>query len=231
VTRNGGLALIPGKDNLKRSYKLIRLHTLSMAKLPHLDSKILSENLLEAIHCSSNCRIMSLFKTLQNSPATITLFHNKKVPQLVLLYSILEKLSRKLNADRTKFQIDLMENKMPTFDQFKFLINSCISDDASTETVKRCYPLVTPRKTSSEKEKKSVTIAPPLALQNRNFKTFREGEYAMIYDAFNQLVEDAHAHPEHDPSEIFRAPLVVDWDQCLVAGDEATLEQILAKYE
>lgn len=171
---------------------------------------------------------MSLFRTLQNSPGTISIFHNKKLPSLVLLYSILDKAGERINNDTTKFQVDVMTNKMPTFDQFQFLINNCAKDEAAKGFIRNAYPLVNPKK--STKEKNSTTIEPPKALRRENWKTFTEGEYAIVYDAFNQLVEDIDANPEHDPSEIFKAPLVVDWDQCIVAGDEHSLEEILDKY-
>ena len=58
-------------------------------------------------------------------------------------------------------------------------------------------------------------------------KMFSEKEYAMIYDAYNKAVEEKDI-PEED---IFRRPLVVDWDQSLIAGDETTLAAILDKYK
>lgn len=172
---------------------------------------------------------MSLFKTLQNSPATISIFHNKKIPSLTLLYSILDKSAAKINADRQKLNVDVMVNKMPTYDQFSFIVNSCLKDDKSKGFLKNAFPLVSPKQSSGEKLR--ITQIPPIQLQGKNWKTFSEGEYAIVYEAFQSLVDDLDAHPEHDPSEIFRAPLLVDWDQCLVAGDESSLEEILAKYK
>ncbi|CAH2355009.1 hypothetical protein CLIB1423_20S01992 [[Candida] railenensis] len=173
---------------------------------------------------------MSLFKTLQNAPATISIFHNKKIPNSTLLYSILDKASAKINADKEKFQVDVMINKMPTYDQFSFIINSCLKDDKSKSFLKNAFPLVSPKQ-SSGGEKSRITQIPPIQLQGKNWKTFSEGEYAIVYEAFQSLVDDLEAHPEHDPSEIFKAPLLVDWDQSLIAGDESSLEEILAKYK
>lgn len=125
----------------------------------------------------------------------------------------------KLNAERTKFQIDL--RTVQVFD------HSCIWDDASSETIKGCYPLVTPRKSSSEKEKKSVTIAPPLALESRKLKTSRDGEYAktfMLSISWWKMRTRTRARL----SEIFRALLVADLlKPC--CRRRATLEQALAK--
>ncbi|CAK7890668.1 hypothetical protein CAAN1_01S00364 [[Candida] anglica] len=173
---------------------------------------------------------MSLFKTLQNSPATISIFHNKKLPASGTLYRILEKADNKLNASTQQFQVDLMTDKMPTFDQFQFLVNSCTADEQGRSVLLDAYPFMSEKKSSKDRSK--VTVQPPVGVQGTNWKTFTEGEYAIVHDAFEHLLAESKSdNPDHDPSEVFRAPLVVDWDQCLVAGDVTSLEHLLAKYQ
>ena len=62
-------------------------------------------------------------------------------------------------------------------------------------------------------------------------KVFSQSEYQKIYDTFNKLVENENDQSvETNPAQIFKAPLVVDWDQDLLAGDQETLKALLAKY-
>lgn len=64
---------------------------------------------------------------------------------------------------------------------------------------------------------------------DRGFKVFSPNEYERISEAFQESVNSSE--PDIDPSQLFRAPLIVDWDQNLIACDEEGLATILAKYE
>lgn len=181
------------------------------------------------IETSVNNNTMSFFRTLQNSPATISIFHNSKLPLSGELYHVLDKAYYKLNDDKTKFQVDLMSNKMPTYDQFVLIVNSCLKDQSSKKALKNCYPFMYGKKSGEETNR--TTVKPPIRTVDGNsggVNVFSEGEYGMIYDTFNKLKESKD--PEVDASDIFQAPLVVDWDQCLIAGDEDGLSAILKKY-
>ncbi|CUM66547.1 uncharacterized protein PRCAT00004216001 [Priceomyces carsonii] len=167
---------------------------------------------------------MSLFRSLQNSPATISIFHNGKLPASAKIYKLLDNAYFKLNDKKNKFQIDLMQDKMPTYDQYVLLSQKFLKDKASKDTLKQCYPLFSDRKTSGPDDVIIKGVQPSSGL-----KVFNEGEYSMIYDAFNTLItkDDADIKAE----DIFRPPLVVDWDQNLLANDEKGLNHILEKYQ
>ena len=55
-------------------------------------------------------------------------------------------------------------------------------------------------------------------------------EYQMIYDTFNKLQESSDQSINTIASNVFQAPLVVDWDNDVIAGDEETLKAILSNY-
>lgn len=173
---------------------------------------------------------MSLFRTLQHSPATISIFHNSKVPKSAALYSLLDKSYFQLNNDKNLFQVDVVADQMPTYDQYILIYQQYAKDSASNHILKGCFPFMFDQKSANAKG--CVTITSPVGLlsQTQNnaadrIKFFTEGEYAMIHEAFNSLTEEGA-----DASQLFLAPLVVDWDQQLIANDETTLSAILHKY-
>lgn len=171
-------------------------------------------------------RKMSLFRTLQNSPATISIFHNARVPASARVYASLEKAYFRLNEDKNQFLIDLCVKQMPTYDQFKMIYSNCIYLGECEDILKKVYPLLGDKLTVENK--KPVTIKSLGVNTDRGFKVFSLNEYERISEAFRELVDAAE--PEIDPSHLFCAPLVVDWDQNLIACDEDGLAAILAKY-
>ncbi|SGZ49074.1 CIC11C00000003095 [Sungouiella intermedia] len=171
---------------------------------------------------------MSLFRSLQNSPATISIFHYAKQPASAKVYATLEKAYFRYNENKNQFQIDLNAKKMPTYDQFKDIYSHAVHGEAAKTVIQTCFPLLSDKKTSSLAE--HFTTFKSLGVKtDRGFKIFSENEYVAIQEAFSQLVNESE--PEIDPTELFRAPLVVDWDQNLIACDEDGLETILAKYK
>lgn len=170
---------------------------------------------------------MSLFRLLQNSPATISIFHNARAPASAQVYASLEKAYFKLNEDKNKFQLDLMAKAMPTYSQFRDIYLHCIHKELCKEALQTAFPLLSDRRTKSKDA--SVTYKALGVDTNRGLKVFSENEYEKIHEAFNVAVNEDE--PEIDPSQLFRAPLVVDWDQNLIAADEEGLRAILAKYE
>lgn len=153
-----------------------------------------------------------MFKVF-SSPATVTIFHNSKIPLSESLKHILFEKLDKVNATKSsQFAIDLMENKMPTFDQYKSLITM------NSTKVKLTYPLLSDRLDLPEK---TIFKGTP--------NLFNQGEYSIIYDAFNEAVADPTK--PIDPSHIFKAPLVVDWDQSKVAISESDLYDLLSAYK
>ncbi|RKP30917.1 DUF1687-domain-containing protein [Metschnikowia bicuspidata] len=170
---------------------------------------------------------MSLFRTLQNSPATISIFHNARVPALAKMFAQLEKAYYRSNDGKDLFQLDVAVKQMPTYDQFKLIYSKCIHSDAYKQTLKQVYPLLNDR--VLVQDHKSVLFKSSGMHTDRGFKVFSHNEYERIREAFSELVNSSE--PETDPSQLFRAPLIVDWDQNLIACDEDGLAAILIKYE
>lgn len=170
---------------------------------------------------------MSLFRSLQNSPATISIFHNAKVPASARIYANLEKAYYKLNEDKNQFQIDLNAKQMPTYDQFKDVYSQAVHGEEAKHVLQDCYPLLSDRKSADHN---NTTTFKSLGVNtDRGFKVFSQNEYEKIHEAFTQLVNEAE--PDIDPSGLFKAPLIIDWDQNLIASDEEGLDAILAKYK
>lgn len=169
---------------------------------------------------------MSLFRSLQNSPAIISIFHSSKLPESVALYRSLEKAYYSLNEDKNQFQIDLVTKQMPTYDQFRDINSRCVNSEAAKLVLQRCYPLLQDKLTQSKDT--LVTMKSAGIRNDRGVRVFSASEYEKIHEVFDELVNEKE--PEFDPAHLFRAPLVVDWDQNLIACDEEGLQAILAKY-
>lgn len=170
---------------------------------------------------------MSLFRSLQNSPATISIFHNARVPTLARVYAALEKAYYQFNDDKNLFQIDLNAKQMPTYDQFKTIYSNCVLGDRCNTVLKECFPLLNDKFTQSEHS--SVTVKSLGIRHDRGFKIFSQNEYDHIHEAFDKYIKEEN--PEIDPKELFQAPLLIDWDQNLIANDMEGLQLILKKYK
>ncbi|CAK9442392.1 uncharacterized protein LODBEIA_P61350 [Lodderomyces beijingensis] len=171
---------------------------------------------------------MSLFRTLQSSPATVTIFHNTKIPLSNQLYDILNKTYDTLpEKPKYDFQIDLMQDKMPTYDQYETFVTKFLKSEQAKKTLHDAFPFVKEQETTLLNDKGS-----PITVKGAEWanKVFSSSEYRLLYDTFNQLEEKAGAKIATKPSDVFKAPLVVDWDQDKLAGDEQTLKELLAKY-
>lgn len=172
---------------------------------------------------------MSLFRSLQNSPATITIFHNSKIPLSAELSKILNKTYDSLpSKPKYDFQVDLELNKMPTYEQYQTFVSKFLKNEQAKKTLHDAFPFLNDRLTDLlDSHGKKVTVK---GLDWSN-KVFSQAEYQKIYDTFNKLVENEHDHSvETSPSQIFKAPLIADWDQEVLAGDQETLKALLAKY-
>lgn len=116
---------------------------------------------------------------------------------------------------------------MPTYDQFTTIYANCISGDRCRGVLKLVFPLLNDKYSHDENNRTTFKL---LGIRHQSgFKIFSENEYNHIHEAFDELVQQKE--PEIDPSELFRAPLLIDWDQNIIANDEEGLELILAKYK
>ena len=101
---------------------------------------------------------MSLFRTLQHSPATLTIFHDATIPLSNILYKALSRAHFNLKDNsKHEFQIDLMQNKMPTLDQYQSLVRNCLPDSRSKSILHGCYPFLHDRRTLGSSHSEIVT--------------------------------------------------------------------------
>lgn len=174
---------------------------------------------------------MSLFRTLQSSPGTISVFFSKSIPSSSKLKVALEKAAATVNLKRPRFHVDLMESKMPTFDQYNYIVNNCLKDENSKQVLRAAYPVIYGRQSVDETHNRT-TIETPIGLQNSGLlggiKLFSEGEYKMVYDEFNKLEEK---HDDETANSIFSPPLVIDWDQSFIGNSQKDLDAMLDKYK
>ncbi|KAI3405475.2 hypothetical protein KGF56_001722 [Candida oxycetoniae] len=173
---------------------------------------------------------MSLFKTLQSSPATVTIFHNTKIPLSNKLYDILNKTYESLpKKPKYDFQIDLMKNRMPTFDQYEIFVRKFLKSEQDKKILHNCFPFLNEKQTILINDQGKHCKINGSDWSN---KIFSEFEYQLIYETFNALENNFEKDKllPSQPSDIFKAPLVVDWDQDMLAGDVQTLNELLAKY-
>lgn len=166
---------------------------------------------------------MSLFRTLQSSPATISIFHNPNIPALARLYKLLQNANYQINDSDSHFTVDVAKNQMPTYDQFRLLSRQFTHNAQQKQTLRECYPFLSDKRSATGSS--CVTITKPI---NSNLNIFSEAEYLIVHEAFIHAVEAND--PDLNPEDIFTAPLVVDWDQNLLATSEDDLEAILSKY-
>lgn len=177
---------------------------------------------------------MSLFRTLQHSPSTITIFHNANVPALAALYRQLEQAYQTYGDSKDLFTVDLMANQMPTYDQFVTIAQTCLKDDASKMVLRNCFPFMYDQRVLHQHEPRSVTTKLPVGTDVEESKEkqvgirmFSEQEYAVIHEAFTKAIDNKDVAE----ADIFCAPLVVDWDQLVIAGDDDGLRAVLKRYE
>lgn len=165
-----------------------------------------------------------MFRTVQNSASTITLFHNLRLKLSELLYHLLDKVANDSLlkvADRIYF--DIAANQMPTYDQFLTIASNVPTDDTYQQGVLRAaFPLLSD-KTGP------CTLDPKKKILVKGALMFNEGEYKLIHEAFNKAQENPELPDQ--ASELFNAPLVVDWDKALIANDEEGLKRLLKEYE
>lgn len=162
---------------------------------------------------------MSLFRTLQNSPGVISIFTDAR-PVSAKVYQTLNKAYEKLNSEKDKFQLEVAENRMPTYDQYKLLV----TNDKNKLVLDKCYPLLHDRELDIPQTLKQTGIHYS-TIKGLGPNMFNEGEYSMIYEAFEALEK------EKIRQSIFKAPLVVDWDHNVVANDVEGLKTLLKQYE
>lgn len=122
-----------------------------------------------------------------------------------------------------------MEDTLPTYDQYCLISNSCLKDNYSKNVLKKCFPFLSDRSEDKVGQDR-VTVKPPVQigrLLGSGLKVFNAGEYAMISEAFEAIKSKEGTF---EAAEVFSAPLVIDWDQNLIANDEYGVNNILSKY-
>lgn len=161
-----------------------------------------------------------MFRTLQNQQATISIFHSQKLAASGALYLYLQRATEQLPIGDHVY-LDLNTNKMPTWDQFQTIVSGVPADDVYQQQVLRdAFPLLRAKKIQGNSELVTITGAPQM---------FNEGEYKLIYDAFNKL-QSQQDQKVANAEDLFQAPLVVDWDKATIANDEPGVAKLLEVY-
>lgn len=177
-----------------------------------------------------------MFKTIQNNPGVITIFHNTKSK---LSQSLLSKLQQSAkpyhkepessktqsifsriiygNSDdasktpQLKYNIEEVDSGFPTYDQLKIIKSFVKIHPASKSTFLQAFPKFVDPNVAHKGF--SVNIS--------DLQIPDESEtIELINTNYDKLIEDG----------IFKPPLVIDWDNQLLANNEITLERILRHY-
>ena len=84
------------------------------------------------------------------------------------LYDILEKAyDTQPEKPKHEFQIDLMKNKMPTYDQYKLIVDKYLKGSTSKTILHNCFPFLHDSKTELYNSKGNVVTVKVLNGQTR----------------------------------------------------------------
>ncbi|CCH46860.1 hypothetical protein BN7_6462 [Wickerhamomyces ciferrii] len=183
---------------------------------------------------------MSMFKTLQNNPGVITFFNNSQSPISKSLLSKLQKsvkpyhvkkdpdgkqgiFDKFLNghADsesktpRAKYNIELVEAGFPTYDQLKIIRSFVKTHPSSKATFTQVFP-------------KFIRESSPSSGGNGGNKfNANDIEIPDEQDTIELINKDFDELLQND---WFKPPLIIDWDNQLIANNESSLDRILKHY-
>lgn len=154
---------------------------------------------------------MSMFRTLQNNPGTISLFNSKS--------TLSELLLKQLNNNSVKSYKGT--NKSPSPPSLWSKIKNGFDETPEDGTMYLIDPIYTNPTFDQFKLIKSYTKDPNnLKIFNNSFPLFKDK--SLDQDEFNKLIKDTHW---------FVDPLVVDWEKGNLANDKESLATLLKKYD
>lgn len=163
----------------------------------------------------------------------ITFYHN---PNSAASLYLLEKLNRFSELPSTfnrfggasqtlppqelgKFSVELKESKIPNYEEYTQVHDFLHMHPENALSFEQVFPVMFDseihtlcKKTATKTNKQQKFLG--------DLETFSREEYEMIHNAFKQQPH----------SNIFRAPLVVDWENSLIAVGEKGLDRIMANY-
>ncbi len=183
---------------------------------------------------------MSMFKTIQSNPGVITIFHNvhsqlsksllTKLQQSAKPYhqqvsskhqSILSKVlhgnsDSESKSPLEKYTIEQINSGFPTYDQLKLIKSFVNSHPSSKTTFIDVFP-----KFIDPKVLESLNGANKYNFNISDLKIPDEMEIIELLNTdYERLLKDGW----------FKPPLVIDWDNSLIANNEFTLDRILKHY-
>lgn len=177
-----------------------------------------------------------MLKTIQNNPGVITIFHNSKSQLSQSLLSTLKKSAKPYHKElessknqsifsklfygksddeskspQVKYNIEQIDSGFPTYDQLKIIKSFVKIHPGSKSTFLQAFPkFIEPN-----------AINKGFAANISDLKIPDESETIELLNTdYGKLLKDG----------IFKPPLVIDWDNQLLANNEITLERILRHY-
>lgn len=185
---------------------------------------------------------MSMFKTLQNNPGVITIFHNAQSQLSKTLLTNLQRSAKPFHQQessqhqslfnkilhgksdsesktpREKYLIEEVDSGFPTYDQLKMIKSFVKTHPSSKSTFIDVFPKFIDEKALNSqntggKDKYNINIS--------DIKIPDELDtIELINTDYRKLLQDGW----------FKPPLVIDWDNNLIANNEFTLDRILKHY-
>jgi len=184
---------------------------------------------------------MSMFKTIQNYPGIITIYHNAQSSLSKTLLSKLQQSNKPYHQQKTtkdqsiwdriingnadaenkspqeKYTIEEIKSGFPTYDQLK-LIKSFVNTHPSS---KDTFIEVFPRFINERAAMDAVAARSIKKINISDIKIPEEDETLILIQQGNDYLLQ---------NNWFRPPLIVDWDNSLIANNESTLDRILKHY-
>lgn len=178
--------------------------------------------------------MINIFRTFKSTPLSkVTIFHNPSSATSNHLLSKLNKFSqlpctsnrylgptaRATTRELGKFSVDLHEDKMPTYEEYLEIHDLLSVHPDNAIAFEKIFPLMYDHQSSTICKKSAFT-------------TKKKQKYLGDLQVFNQqdykTVEAAFAAEKLDL--MFNAPLIIDWENSLLAVDDAGLDRIMANY-
>ena len=113
-----------------------------------------------------------------------------------------------------KFNLELKMNLIPSYQDYYFIHEHCtdIHPDNCTSFEKK-FPLLF--------ELQNITLCNLTAAKHNKQKRFINDLLVLLQDEYNDLAAQ---------KSFFKAPLIIDWSNNLIAGDDKGLDRIMANY-
>lgn len=128
-----------------------------------------------------------------------------------------------LAVPANRFVVDLQDSKIPTYHQYCLIHDSLAMHPENALAFEKVFPIIVDQKTHTLC-KKTAMITKKQQKFVGDLELFSELEYKMIEDAFNKQGQRSLLEG------VFNAPLIVDWENSLLATTDQGLHRIMTNY-